>query len=265
MRKIKAYDAYYNGELIATGTIIQLADILNLNKGTVYNIVNKGHEYYKIKPIGTFEQVYALYAYDDYVYIGAMIELAALIDSTENSLYQTQYRKSGYKYKIYKLEGEFTVVRKVKEQSKFIERIFELNMQGVIHTGTVKEIVNSAGVKANYVYQNAELLGKRYAEIKLTNRGSGDTHFTTIENIENDFDVHKNTAISALYYAEGVTKRYIVELTGRHIVDYANNNRHGVVKPKSGYTTVKPQYSHQAAPMSDYCKELFEWSVRHLQ
>lgn len=265
MRKIKAYDAHYNGELVATGTIIQLADVLNLSKGTVYNIVNKGHEYYRIEPIGTYEKVYALYAHDDYVYTGAVIELSKLIDSTENGLYQTQYRASGYKYRVYKLEGEFTVVRKKEEQTNFVERIFELNIQGVIHTGTVKEIVKCAGVKANYVYQNAVLLGKRYAEIRLTNRGDGETHFTTMENIEKDFDVPRNTAISALHYSDGVTKRYIVELTGRHIMDYVKNDRHGVVKPKSGYTTIKPLYSKKVTPMSDYGKELFEWSTRHLR
>lgn len=263
------YEVYEDDVHIFTGTAQDISPVIGLASKTVRNIATRGHKRYQLVEVGHNEPVYALYDYDTYVDSGSIEYLADKIGVTKENLKFRQFKSvqsnRNFKYTIHLLEGEYDMVRKQKETFNFVERIFELNIQGVIHTGTVKEIMKCADVKAPYVYNNSILLGKRFAEIKLTNRGNGETHFTTIEDIERDFDIHRNTAVNALYYADGKTKRYIVELTGRRVMDYVQNERHGVVKPKAGYTSIKPIYSDKRQPMSDYWKEVGAWAVKHLQ
>ena len=268
MRKPKVYDVYSYGKHIFTGTRQQISKETGLAISTLANIVSHGHKQYRLEPVGKLEPVYALYERDMYVASGTVQELADMVGMSAKHLNWRQFdsvKNMGidYRYHIYKLEGEYEVVRDLA--IKWRENLYEVKRRGEIYTGTSEQISKEMNVKREYAPSAGKFIGTRYAQLKVVDLETSETFYGNLEDVQ-DFTGMTSAHIKKMVKnTHHTSPNWEVTFTGQYIVDLIGVDKPKSVKPVSEHISVKPVYSNKPVPMSRYAQELFEWSTKHLR
>lgn len=112
---MKTYEAYVDGELVATGRIEIIAEALELSVSRARSIADKEHSKYKVIEIGTTQQVYAYYIDDEFITEGSMQQIA---EETGELIVNLRFLSSNVakqrnlKKTLIKLEGETVIVKR---------------------------------------------------------------------------------------------------------------------------------------------------------
>lgn len=112
---MKTYEAYVDGELVATGRIEIIAEALELSVSRARSIADKEHSKYKVIEIGTTQQVYAYYIDDEFITEGSMQQIA---EETGELIVNLRFLSSNAAKKrnltktLIKLEGETMIVKR---------------------------------------------------------------------------------------------------------------------------------------------------------
>lgn len=145
--------------------------------------------------------------------------------------------------------------------NKYKFKLYEYtNSKGKTFTGTSKEIIKKASISSVTLYSYGEPIGSRCAEIKAYDKRTKETYYGTVEEIMEYMDISKYTTITNALQRGGNMLKYRFELTGEWLFvpdeSYVpKNKRKQVDKPKRQPVT----------PMSNYGKQLFEHSTKHLR
>lgn len=146
--------------------------------------------------------------------------------------------------------------------NKYKFKLYEYtNSKGKTFTGTSKEIMKKAGVSSVTLYSYGEPIGSRCAEIKAYDKRTKETHYGTVEEIMEHMDIANYTTITNALQRGGNMLKYRFELTGEWLFvpdeSYVPKNKRKQVE--------KPKRKQPVTPMSEYGKQLFEHSTRHLR
>lgn len=268
MRKPKVYDVYSYGKHIFTGTRQQISEQTGLAVSTLGNIVSHGHKQYRLEPVGKLEPIYALYEREMYVATGTVQELADMVGMSAKHLNWRQFdsvKNMGidYRYHIYKLEGEYEVVRE-NQKVKHRVNVYELKINYERYSGTVGDIAKQTGWSEAKVRNNGVVIGHRLAKLKGVNHETGNVFYGALQDME-DWSGIKSNTIRSMISENRSTRTFEFTFTGQYIVDLIGADKPKTVKPTSDHISVKPVYTHKPVPMSRYAQELFEWSTKHLR
>lgn len=116
---MKAYEAYIDGELVATGTIEVIAAALGLSKTRARAIANKTHKKYKVIEIGTIQQVYAYYIDDEFITEGTLQQISEETGElivTLRFMSSDAAKKRNLRKTLIKLEGETVIVKRTHKE-----------------------------------------------------------------------------------------------------------------------------------------------------
>lgn len=268
MRKPKVYDLYSYGKHIFTGTRQQISKETGLAISTLGNIVSHGHKQYRLEPIGKLEPVYALYERDMYVASGTVQELADMVGMSAKHLNWRQFdsvKNMGidYRYHIYKLEGEYEVVRKAS--FKWEEKVYEVKRGDLIHTGTPQQISEELSVRKDYAANFGKCIGVRYPMLKAVSVETLEVSYGNVEEISEFTGLSVNHIKKIMTNARRQSPSWDITLTGKYKVDLIGADKPKIQKPTAGHIDIKPVYSHKPVPMSRYAKELLDWSTKRLR
>lgn len=261
MRKPKVYDVYSYGKHIFTGTRQQISKETGLAISTLANIVSHGHKQYRLDPIGKLEPVYALYEREVYVATGTVQELADMVGMSAKHLNWRQFdsvKNMGidYRYHIYKLEGEYEVVKELPETRL---TVYEYKTKSKQATGTAEELSKLLGIKTLSVLNHAIITGYKYPQVKAVDMNSSETFYGTATEVSK-FSGMTERRINKILRHDHHSPNWKFTYTGKYVKP-GYGHKEEVVKQ----TKIKPQYSHKPVPMSRYAKELLDWSTRHLR
>ncbi len=91
-------------------------------------------------------------------------------------------------------------------------------------------------------------------------------HYGTLSDLAKKTKLKLSTIREAVTQREGNLQNYTVTPTGQHIVELLNDQRKTTDKPKAHNVVDRTVSERQpVTPMSDYWKDMFEWSTRHLR
>lgn len=152
-----------------------------------------------------------------------------------------------------------------KKTYVFQVNIYEFKRGAEIHTGTQKELTELTGVSQSNLYLYSTFVGTRYLKIRAENKDTGEVIYGTLYDIAEVTNVKRDTIRRRMNQNDGDSRYYTFADTGQSIVKLLNEDKPGVTKPKSEYMSVKPVYVSERQPMSEYGKQLFEHSTRHLR
>lgn len=146
--------------------------------------------------------------------------------------------------------------------NKYKFKLYEYtNSKGKTFTGTSKEIMKKAGISSVTLYSYGEPIGSRCAEIKAYDKRTKETYYGTVEEIMEYMNISNYTTITNALQRGGNMLKYRFELTGEWLFvpdeSYVPKNKRKQVE--------KSKRKQPVTPMSDYGKQLFEHSTRHLR
>lgn len=145
--------------------------------------------------------------------------------------------------------------------NKYKFKLYEYtNSKGKTFTGTSKEIIKKASISSVTLYSYGEPIGSRCAEIKAYDKRTKETYYGTVEEIMEHMNISNYTTITNALQRGGNMLKYRFELTGEWL--FVPDESY-VPKNKCKYGD-KPK-RQPVTPMSEYGKQLFEWSTRHLR
>lgn len=144
--------------------------------------------------------------------------------------------------------------------------VYEYHRDGEIHVGTQDELTEITGVAKGNLHLYSEKIGTRHMKLKAVNKKTGEVHYGTLP------DLVKKTKLSLSTIREAVTKRggntlnYTFTPTGQYIIEMLNGQRKTTGKPKEHNVVDRTVPKRQpVTPMSDYWKDMFKQSTRHLR
>lgn len=156
--------------------------------------------------------------------------------------------------------------------SKYKIEIYQfIDRYGKHHEGSAKEIHDKTGVKLPTIYAYGHKLGTRWLELQVYSKIKRESFVGNIEGAAEFLNLSKTYRIADALKRGGKMRDYNVALTGEVIFETTtprvDKYEQVGVKPTSivGRVKIKTQYSHKPVPMSEYGKQLFEWSTRHLR
>lgn len=152
----------------------------------------------------------------------------------------------------------------MEKSIKYKENLLELKHNYEIYTGTTIELMEKLDWTQSRVNKNSRVIGARHLEIKATNPRTGRHFFGTLNDMQRKLKVSLPSITRAVKDG-GKSSGHYLELSGKSVTEYYTPKKKKTVKPKPSYVNVKPAPIRDTSTMSDYGKELFEWSTRHLR
>lgn len=263
----KVYDMYLDGIYQATGSVKMLADHIRVSRQTLKRYLYEGNDKgYTFEHIGKYAQIYALYKKEEFIMFGTLDQLVERtgMDKTRLEWFRTpSSEKRGGNYQVVKIEGEHEVVKEY-QQVKHRINVYEVTMNYEKFSGTVDDISKQTGWSESKVRNNSVVIGHRLAKLKGVNRETREVHYGTLEEMT-DWSGMSQNRIRAIVAGQRHSPNFDFTFTGQYIVDLIGADKPKVQKPTAGHIDIKPVYTHKPVPMSDYAKQLFEWSTRHLR
>ena len=144
--------------------------------------------------------------------------------------------------------------------------VYEYNRDGEIHVGTQDELTEITGVAKGNLHLYTVKIGTRHMKLKAVHKETGETHYGTLADLAKKTKLKSSTIREAVTQREGNMQNYTVTPTGQHIVELLNGQRKITGKPKAHNVVERNVPERQpVTPMSEYWKDMFEWSTRHLR
>lgn len=144
--------------------------------------------------------------------------------------------------------------------------VYEYSRDGEIHVGTQDELTEITGVAKGNLYLYTVKIGTRHVKLKAVNKKTGEVHYGTLSDLAKKTKLSLSAIREAVTQREGNMRNYTVTPTGQHIVELLNGQRKTTGKPKVQKVVEKTTPKRQpVTPMSEYAKQLFEHSTRHLR
>ena len=144
--------------------------------------------------------------------------------------------------------------------------VYEYNRDGEIHVGTQDELTEITGVAKGNLYLYTVKIGTRHMKLKAVHKITGEVHYGTLEDLAKKTKLKSSTIREAVTQREGNMQNYTVTPTGQYIVEMFNGQRKTTGKPKEQNVVDRTVPKYQpVTPMSDYWKDMFVLSTRHLR
>lgn len=144
--------------------------------------------------------------------------------------------------------------------------VYEYNRDGETYVGTRDELTEITGVAQGNLYLYTVKIGTRHMKLKAVHKETGEVHYGTLSDLSKKTKLNLKTIREAVTSREGNMQNYTATPTGQHIVEMLNGQRKTTVKPKAHKVVDRTvQKLQPVTPMSDYWKDMFEWSTRHLR
>ena len=144
--------------------------------------------------------------------------------------------------------------------------VYEYNRDGETHIGTRDELSEITGVAKGNLYLYTVKIGTRHMKLKAVHKKTGEVHYGTLSDLAKKTKLKLSTIREAVTQREGNMQNYTVTPTGQHIVELLNGQRKTMGKPKAHKVVERNVPERQpVTPMSNYWKDMFEWSTRHLR
>lgn len=256
----KVYDLYEFGEHIATGSVVELAEVTELSTPRLYQIASSGNPKYTLTHIGNYKAVYALYEHDVYKTSGTIEQLSKATGKKEANLIWMSNSASLNRNPstiLVRIEGEQELVKKKSLILK--QSLYKLSRDGMTLRGTLSELAETFNMLPKSVQNAAIKIGVRHVKVKCVSKGNLEEFYGTVPEIAKWTGLSVSRIINVLR-DNGETKRYTIEDTGEYIDEMFEVKAPNQVKP-----TVRTPQRTPVTPMSDYALELLEWSTRHLR
>ena len=144
--------------------------------------------------------------------------------------------------------------------------VYEYNRDGEIHVGTQDELTEITGVAKGNLHLYSEKIGTRHMKLKAVHKKTGEVHYGTLADLAKKTKLKLSTIREAVTQREGNMQNYTVTPTGQYIVEMLNGQRKTTGEPKVQNVVDRTVPERQpVTPMSEYWKNMFEWSTRHLR
>ena len=150
--------------------------------------------------------------------------------------------------------------------------VYEYNRDGETYIGTRDELTEITGVAKGNLYLYTVKIGTRHMKLKAVHKKTGEVHYGTLSDLAKKTKLKLSTIREAVTQREGNLQNYTVTPTGQHIIELSNGQRKTTGKPKApeapeAHNVVERTVPERqpVTPMSDYWKNMFEWSTRHLR
>ena len=144
--------------------------------------------------------------------------------------------------------------------------VYEYNRDGETYIGTRDELSEITGVAKGNLYLYTVKIGTRHMKLKAVHKKTGEVHYGTLSDLSKKTKLNFNTIREAVTQREGNMQNYTVTPTGQYIVEMLNGQRKTTGKPKAQNVVDRTVPERQpVTPMSNYWKDMFELSTRHLR
>ena len=144
--------------------------------------------------------------------------------------------------------------------------VYEYNRDGETHIGTRDELTEITGVAQGNLYLYTVKIGTRHMKLKAVHKKTGEVHYGTLADLAKKMKLNFSTIRAAVTHREGNMQNYTVTPTGQHIVELLNGQRKTTGKPKAqNVVDITVPERQPVTPMSEYWKDMFELSTRHLR
>ena len=144
--------------------------------------------------------------------------------------------------------------------------VYEYNRDGETYIGTRDELSEITGVAQGNLYLYTVKVGTRHMKLKAVHKKTGEVHYGTLADLAKKTKLKLSTIREAVTQREGNMQNYTVTPTGQHIVELLNGQRKITGKPKAHNVVERNVPERQpVTPMSDYWKDMFELSTKHLR
>lgn len=125
-----------------------------------------------------------------------------------------------------------------------------------LYTGLSDEIAKKHGFKESSVIKNSLIIGYMYPEVKAVEMKTGETFFGTTDDAAM-FSGLTERRVSKILRQNQSSPNWQFTYTGEHIEKSLMKKRKEEEK--------ESKRKQPITPMSDYWKDMFEWSTRHLR
>ena len=144
--------------------------------------------------------------------------------------------------------------------------VYEYNRDGEIHVGTRDELTEITGVAKGNLHLYTVKIGTRHMKLKAVHKITGEAHYGTLADLAKKTKLKLSTIREAVTQRKGNLQNYTVTPTGQHIVELLNGQRKTTGKPKAHNVVERNVPERQpVTPMSEYWKDMFKLSTRHLR
>ena len=144
--------------------------------------------------------------------------------------------------------------------------VYEYNRDGEIHVGTREELSEITGVAQGNLHLYTVKAGTRHMKLKAVHKITGEVHYGTLSDLSKKTKLRLDTIRAAVTEREGNMQNYTVTPTGQYIVELLDGQRKTTGKPKAQNVVDRTVPERQpVTPMSEYWKDMFERSTRHLR
>ena len=144
--------------------------------------------------------------------------------------------------------------------------VYEYNRDGETHVGTRDELTEITGVAQGNLYLYTVKIGTRHMKLKAVHKETGEVHYGTLADLAKKTKLRLDTIRAAVTEREGNMQNYTVTPTGQYIVELLDGQRKTTGNPKTHNVVEKTVPKRQpVTPMSEYWKDMFELSTRHLR
>ena len=144
--------------------------------------------------------------------------------------------------------------------------VYEYNRDGEIHVGTQDELTEITGVAKGNLHLYSEKIGTRNMKLKAVHKKTGEVHYGTLADLAKKTKLKLSTIREAVTQREGNMQNYTVTPTGQYIVEMLNGQRKTTGEPKVQNVVDRTVPERQpVTPMSEYWKDMFVLSTRHLR
>ena len=144
--------------------------------------------------------------------------------------------------------------------------VYEYNRDGETYIGTRDELSEITGVAQGNLYLYTVKIGTRHMKLKAVNKKTGEVHYGTLSDLAKKTKLKLSTIREAVTQREGNMQNYTVTPTGQHIIEMLNGQRKTTGKPEAPNVVDRTVPERQpVTPMSEYWKDMFELSTRHLR
>ena len=144
--------------------------------------------------------------------------------------------------------------------------VYEYNRDGETYIGTRDELAEITGVAKGNLYLYTVKIGTRHMKLKAVHKKTGEVHYGTLADLAKKTKLNFNTIREAVTQREGNMLNYTVTPTGQHIIELSNGQRKTTGKPETHKVVDRTVPKRQpVTPMSEYWKDKFELTTRHLR
>ena len=144
--------------------------------------------------------------------------------------------------------------------------VYEYNRDGETYIGTRDELTEITGVAKGNLYLYTVKIGIRHMKLKAVHKKTGEVHYGTLADLAKKTKLKVTTIREAVTQREGNMMNYTVTPTGQHIIELSNGQRKTTGKPEAQNVVDRTVTKRQpVTPMSNYWKDMFELSTRHLR